>query len=301
MKDRSSSTTSSVLHFPDTTARYAVGMARTSKVDFFDQIDLGVPMDVPKEGDSDVLILYNRQQSLPRRYARAAKESPIPQLKMNEAVQNCDYLNVILTDRGTRNQCIAIVPQYESYHIQKWMRLGRRKVERSQPLRLVSRGTQSNGVNQFLPPTKKDMTKNWEMLTNYFAAFDDALRELRPLVEKVATPHRTVTVMVCNFGQSELLVNFVCSARSRKLNLSSLLVFATDLETKELAETLGLTAFYDERVSIIPTLYRCFTLLADFYRRLINNHRFVLHPVNRTLGRCHPRQLGYMEIGGSLQ
>jgi hypothetical protein len=224
-------------------------------------MDLGVPMDQPNVGDSDVLILYNRRQSLPRRYARAAKDSssssssssPIPQLKIEEAVQNCDYVNVILTDKGSRNQCIAIVPQYESYHIQKWMRLGKRKVERSEPLRMVPRGTQSNGVNQFLPPTKRDMTKNWEMLTNYFAAFHDALRELKPLVEKVATAHRTVIVMVCNFGQSELLVNFVCSARSRNLKLSSILVFATDLETKELAETLGLTAFYDERVSKLFT------------------------------------------------
>ena len=57
--------------------------------------------------------------------------------------------------------------------------------------------------------------------------------------------------MVSNFGQSELLVNFVCSARSRGLDISSVLVFATDLETKALAESLGLTAFYDKRVSSI--------------------------------------------------
>jgi hypothetical protein len=87
------------------------------------------------------------------------------------------------------------------------------------------------------------------MLSKYFDAFPDVMKELKPLVEKVATPGRTVTVMVSNFGQSELLVNFVCAARKRNLDTSSILVFATDLETKGLAESLGLTAFYDERVS----------------------------------------------------
>lgn len=59
-----------------------------------------------------------------------------------------------------------------------------------------------------------------------------------------------VIVMVCNHGQSELLMNFVCSAKSRNLDLGSVLVFATDEETKELAEGLGLAAFFDKTVSL---------------------------------------------------
>lgn len=106
---------------------------------------------------------------------------------------------------------------------------------------------QSNGRNQFEAPTKKDRAGNWNILARYYEAFPDVMKELKPLVQKVATPKKTVTVMVSNFGQSELLVNFVCSAKSRKLDISSVLVFATDLETKALAESLGLTAFYDKR------------------------------------------------------
>ena len=45
-------------------------------------------------------------------------------------------------------------------------------------------------------------------------------------------------------------MNFVCAARARGLDLSPVLVFATDEETKELAEGLGLTSFYDETVSL---------------------------------------------------
>jgi hypothetical protein len=52
---------------------------------------------------------------------------------------------------------------------------------------------------------------------------------------------------VCNFGQSQLLLNFACAARARGLDVSNVLVFATDQETKDLAESVGLTAFFDKR------------------------------------------------------
>jgi hypothetical protein len=52
---------------------------------------------------------------------------------------------------------------------------------------------------------------------------------------------------VCNFGQSQLLLNFACAARARGLDVSSVLVFATDQETKDLAQSVGLTAFFDEK------------------------------------------------------
>jgi hypothetical protein len=38
-------------------------------------------------------------------------------------------------------------------------------------------------------------------------------------VETEATPNKSVTVMVSNFGQSELLVNFVCAAKSRNYDI----------------------------------------------------------------------------------
>jgi hypothetical protein len=49
--------------------------------------------------------------------------------------------------------------------------------------------------------------------------------------------------MVCNFGQSELLFNFVCSARARGLDLSKILLFATDEDIIDLATNLGIAVF----------------------------------------------------------
>jgi hypothetical protein len=58
----------------------------------------------------------------------------------------------------------------------------------------------------------------------------------------------TVIVMVCNYGQSELLMNFVCAARSRHMDTSNILVFTTDIETTHIVQALGLHCYYDQRV-----------------------------------------------------
>ena len=232
-------------------------MVRTKKEEFTTMLDLGVPLDLPQDGAEDVLILYSRDAAQPKHIPKS-DDGSIPLLSMQESVAGCDYVNVILTDKSaSRNQCIAIVPQYESYHIQKWMRVPKMldgkhngPLDSAAPLRLVSRGMQSNGRDQFEPPESKHIKQNWELLEKYMSGFEESLASLKPLVEKVANEDNTVTVMVANFGQSELLVNFVCAARSRNLDTSSILVFATDNDTKELAEQLGLTAFFDERVCL---------------------------------------------------
>jgi hypothetical protein len=227
-------------------------MVRTKKEDFTNMLDLGVPVDLPSKGAEDVLILYSSDFAKPKHIPNG--NGSIPLLSMEESVAGCDYLNVILTDKsGHRNQCVAIVPQYESYHVQKWMRVpktlkGHGKLDNAEPLVMVSRGMTHNGKDQLEVPKAQHIQQNWEMLEKYMAGFEDSLAKLKPLAEKVATKDNTVTVMVTNFGQSELLVNFVCAARSRNLDTSSILVFATDNDIKELAEQLGLTAFFDDRV-----------------------------------------------------
>jgi len=244
---------SSLVKFPDTTQNFAQGLARTSKTDFFSHFDLGVPMDLPTAKDSDVLLLYNREKAFPDTYKNPSMltdSSSIPEVAMDDAVKNCDYLHVILANHGrNKNQCTAIVPNYESYHIQKWMRLGGKGLDTSKGFSLVSRGIETNGRQNFKPPKTKHIQRHWDILKNYFDSYQATVDELKPLVENAATAKKTVTVMVSNFGQSELLMNFVCAAKSRSLDISSIIVFATDTETKELAEGLGLKAFYDKRVS----------------------------------------------------
>jgi hypothetical protein len=99
-------------------------------------------------------------------------------------------------------------------------------------------------------------------LTEYLVGLPDSLERLRPIAAKVAnddnggddndgqatmktnnSQRRPIVVLVCNFGQSELLMNFVCSARARGLDLSQVLLFATDSDTAVLAKSLGLAVF----------------------------------------------------------
>lgn len=259
----SSSSGTSPFAFPDSMSRYLVGMGRTDRMEFLDNLDLGVPIDDPENNprisskEKDVLILYQKDTALPTDYADKYKQndSGIPPLfSSQEALEHCDFVNVILTDHaGGRNQCWAMVPQYESYHVQKWMRVPIREyqpMDSSEPLRLVGRGMKATGRNDFDPPARKHIDKGMEMLRNYFNNLEASLAELGPLAEKVATPKKTVIVMVVNFGQSELLVNHVCASKARGLDTSSILVFATDQESKDVATELGLTVFYDEPVSM---------------------------------------------------
>ena len=206
----------------------------------------------------------------------------VPEMAVEDAVESCEYLNVVLTDHGNRHQCLAIIPQYESYHVQKWMRLDdSSKVDPKAELKLVSRG-QKNGPNEFNPPSESDTRKHWEMLQQYFQNVDDVLGDLKPILSKIAVDN-TVIVMVVNFGQSELLMNFVCSARARKFDLSNVIVFTTDEESTKLVTSLGLTAYYDKRVSWVSHQRKNILLLTFIRSRTLIRSRKAVSYTHLTL------------------
>lgn len=253
---------------------FVVGIGRVSKQNFTDFVDIGVPLDKPKSpGGTDVMIVYNNRKALPNDFG-----SPgfVPDLHSAEtALENCDYVNIVLTDQGNRKQCIAIVPQYESFHIQRFMRTSEQadrnaglsnyhgmKLDGSSMLQQVSRGLKKDGFEEFFVPSlERDTKQYWGMLQNYLTHVETILDELRPILEKIAV-HNTVIVMVCNYGQVELLINFVCAAKARNLDTSSIIVFTTDEETTGIVQGLGIAAYYDYRVrclSCLYCLYRCCT------------------------------------------
>jgi len=192
--------------FPsDTMGRFAVAMGAVSKQEFTELYDLGVPLDRVSSGSEDMLMLYSSSKALPNNFGEDFNQ--IVHLDAKDAVENCEFLNILLTDHGNRKQCIAIVPQYESYHLQKWMRVNPHsgKLDSQAELQLVSRGHQTNGLDQFEPPDlRRDTRKHWQMLERYFANVDDVLDELKPLLQKIAIDN-TVIVMVC-FANLLLLV-----------------------------------------------------------------------------------------------
>jgi hypothetical protein len=202
---------------------------------------------------------------------------------VTQAMAQCHSLKVILTEPDMLHGCIAIMGQTESYHVQRFLRLlpvdntggGRAAVvvvdktkgkraaaaaarppkkpglNASVPLRYVSRQHREDGFVTKIP-NFDDSIHYYKVLTAYLLGLQESLERLRPIAAMVANDHgpesaaterRPIVVLVCNFGQSELLMNFVCSARNRGLDLSQVLLFATDSDTAVLAKNLGLAVF----------------------------------------------------------
>ncbi|KAL7539259.1 hypothetical protein ACHAXR_010753 [Thalassiosira sp. AJA248-18] len=240
--------------FSKSVSHFAQGLARVAKDDLMRTFDFGVPPNANTE-DLDALILYNKKEALPsdENVARAARyedpTKPLPFLTANTATENCDTMNVILIDNpGNTRQCFALVGgQYQSYHVHRWMRRNDgnyQKLNAAMPLKPVSRGLTAAGKLEFPAPAHKAVRRSQERLLTYLTEADGIKSRLNQLLQKMN--QKAIVVLTCNHGQSELLMNFACSARARGFDLRNVLVFPTDLETKELAEGLGLTTFYEE-------------------------------------------------------
>jgi len=234
-------------------SHFVQGLARVSKGDLMQTYDLGVPPNANTE-NLDALILYTKKQALPSdgNAARAARHEdptkPLPFLSATAASENCDTMNVILIDNlDNARQCFALVgEQYRSYHVQRWMRRpdGSGKLDANMPLKLTSRGRTIEGKQEFDVPDEFHVKRHQERLLTYLREADDIKSRLRQTLENMKG--KTIVVMTCNRGQSELLMNFACSSRARGFDLQNVVVFPTDMETKELAEEMGLATFYED-------------------------------------------------------
>lgn len=239
--------------FPKRMEKLFAGAARMDRDKFMDKFDVGVPKDKTVEGNEDVLILYHHPKSVTnvtRQANRAARES-LPSFSVDDATIKCHTLKVVLTEANRPGHCMAIVGQWESYHIHKYMRvqddLSRTPVSLEHPFRSVARTHSANkGPTQRVPSTQNVQTFDQTILKPYLDSLPSTLEKLQPIAEKVGQADKTIIALVCNLGQSELLVNFICHAKAHNFDLSRVLVFCTDLETKKIVESFGLTAFHDE-------------------------------------------------------
>ncbi|CAB9516554.1 Nucleotide-diphospho-sugar transferase [Seminavis robusta] len=231
---------------PSSVNRIAAGMATATKEDFAKTFDLGVPIDAAdSDRDRDVLMVYSRGDAMP---TKLTDSKSVELVTADELTENCDIMHVAFRNRGgSKNMCLALVPNYESHHLQTWMRLPERgRGDREHPLRLVPRTMQWDGKDEFgVPKFERHTKKTWKELKVYLETYEGIVAELKEIVKRIKYKN-TIVVLVCNHGQSELLMNFVCAARTRGLDTQHVLVFATDEETKELAESMGMTAYYDE-------------------------------------------------------
>ena len=247
--------------FSSKLSHWAAGLISINRKDLFETFDFGVPMD-PGAESQDVLVLYNDQKALPNNesISRLAEDNgEIPQTTATGATENCDTMSVVFIKnpkkfdpRENVRQCVALVGgQYQGYHVQRWMRLigegSHGKLDRNAPLRVTSRMTTGSGYDEFILPTKKNSETHQQIMLRYFQSLPKIKNELGSILKKIAVKN-TVVVMTVNKGQSELLMNFACSARARGFQLDNVIVFPTDSFSKDIAEGLGLATYYSHEV-----------------------------------------------------
>jgi Nucleotide-diphospho-sugar transferase len=226
--------------------------------DFASVVDTGVPLDPLDTAKDDVLILYTSRRSLPTSTTTASPDSEEAP-RARRAVENCLTLKVVLTEQDVKSNCIAIMghPE-ESYHVHRFHRIqlsdpkgdgGNReivKVGRDVPLAAVPRIVETRGdLRDEVVPGRRVADKYVKELVRYLGHLPDTLDRLRPIAQKAAggTERGPVVAMAVNRGQSELLLNYVCAAKARNLDVSRVLVFATDPATAQLASGLGVHVF----------------------------------------------------------
>jgi len=240
---------------------FAGGMTFVDRDDFSAHFDIGVPIDESGWGNDLVVMLYSDPTALP---SEDAKYISYPRgamgLSVEDATKNCRNLHVVLDAVSRKQQCVALMGQYESFHVQKFMRMSDgpkqsdRNIDMNLPLRYVNRNMMLNGEKSISIPNKQSTEAFWKIVTKYLNSITGALDELRPIAKSVASnnSHNTIVVMVCNYGHSEMLMNFVCNAHAKgeetRDALKSILIFATDTETHKLAQGLGLSSFYNQEV-----------------------------------------------------
>ena len=271
LQSKRADSTSQTRRFPSNSMGKTLnGVTRVKKDDINQFFDFGNPVARGK-GTSveDALVLYQKKQALPSSdeflaHSAEYNDGIFPLTNSETATENCDTMNVIFTGNpGSTRQCTAMIGNFESYHVQRWMKVDTTRttpIESELPLAPVSRGygisrggSKGKG-NFYAPPSPSDgklspVKRHWNRLLPFFQTVDSILEDLNTILAKIAR-NNAVVVLTCNMGQSALLMNFACSARRRGFDLGNILVFPSDVETKELAEGLGLTTYYDEKVCL---------------------------------------------------
>lgn len=227
-------------HFPTTLSKFFPRYGTVSRDEFTGKLDIGVPLDPGRKG-ADVLVLYPSDKALP-----AGNFSSGTSI---DAVEKCETVKVVLTQRKPK-ECLAIVPQWESYTVHKFMRLpkGPGHLHSRHPLRYVSRAQSKHGENLIEIPPPAKTNRYYCILEQYLRELPTLIRKLEDVLRDIATPSKSVVVQVCNYGQAQLFHNFACSAKARGIQLKHTIMFATDQATYDLCQKLGITAFYDENV-----------------------------------------------------
>ena len=116
-----------------------------------------------------------------------------------------------------------------------------------------------SGYDELTMPKDFNTKLHREIMLTYYTHLTEMQKELKSTLDKIAIDN-AVIVLTVNKGQSELLIKWVCSARSKGFDLKNAIVFPTDQFSKDVADELGLATFYHEEVRVEDE-FVCISLL----------------------------------------
>jgi hypothetical protein len=247
--------------FPNTSRNVFVDFATVPRDAFNEMLDLGVPLDDTTKGAEDVLVLYTSGSGMPTGLGWKHNKTGISPAK---ALENCHEVKVILQEPAKKNhdQCFAILPQWQSYTVHKWMRvppkgspINMTAVDLAFPLQSVPRIRQPNDGGYFTGvPREKRTAESNALLIQYLRNRDRVLVDLKNFLKNTVMKNtkdpslNALVVLTCNKGQSDMFRNFVCNAKAKGLDLSNVVMFATDKFTVKLSRELGIHVWYDAAI-----------------------------------------------------
>ena len=266
--------------FSTSVSSIAAGAATVSRDDFFSAFDQGFPLPTGSKqtddsGAKDVLMLYRGEKTLPKGKEGTAaatvfptdtgETTDLPHLSVDSAVANCDNVLVVNLRNPfdgsageAPNQCLALISGYGGSHVHRW----RSNDRYDKTLALVNgnrpaRSFKPEGMRgRFMDvPDFRNAELHRSRTLRYLQTLDEALDTLRPILEKIARKRiirnrdekGTVVIMAANTGFSSLISNFCCASLAKGIDISNVLVFATDRASYDNAQALGLAAFHTEK------------------------------------------------------
>eukprot|EP00980_Cylindrotheca_fusiformis_P002990 scaffold692_cov118-Cylindrotheca_fusiformis.AAC.12 len=240
-----------------TRKRFVRHMSWIPRENFTEKFDVGIPIEAMGglNEKHSVLLLHTTTN----KHFDEGEQDPI------EATEQCQELSLIVTDRKRTKRCVAIMENWGgSSHI---YRFWRDPTSKDSPLAQAGRfhSDKPGGANRWQKPPPRDMTKkSWILLRNYLNHYTATLEALEPIAKKVSSASTgsgsdkgAIIVMVSNFGQADILFNFVCAAHRINYDLSKVLLFPMDEETNHFAkEQLGLQTFFAKELydGLIPSV-----------------------------------------------
>ncbi|KAK1739799.1 nucleotide-diphospho-sugar transferase [Skeletonema marinoi] len=158
-------------------------------------------------------------------------------LPMRIVIIECVFTDI----PGGMRQCFALIGgQYQSYHVQRWMRRAdNRRVEQGGTAEIVIEGHTGGGREEFPAPRGREVSEHQEVLKRDKVKVDVCVED-----NEFEAGSRN-DLQSWSVGATD---EFRMLLSGERVRFVKRVTFPTDVETKELAEGLGLTTFYEEKL-----------------------------------------------------